>query len=394
MNTPSPSHPLAELFPPLAPDEYAALRDSIRANGQREPITLHRDGRIIDGRHRALACAELGIEVASRTFDGPDADILQFVLDLNKNRRHLNPSQLAMVAADLANLGEGRPGKTAQICAVSQERAADLLGVSRRSLQHAVEVRDHAIPEIAAAVRQGHMPVSLAKDVARLPLPGQQQVAADMHNGKSMTTLVLAAGRRERMDAIERVAQHVPLSALGRMFPVLYADPPWHFEAYSEGGQQKAPAMQYPTMPVADICALEVDKIAARDAVLFMWTVPAVLPDALSVVSAWGFTYKTCAVRVKRNIACGLWFRGQHDPLIVATRGNMPPPAELHSSVFFDDLPPERHSAKPNSVRDWIASAYPNIGRIELFARTASPGWVAWGNQAPPPDEGDDEAPS
>lgn len=164
---------------------------------------------------------------------------------------------------------------------------------------------------------------------------------------------------------------------------MIYADPPWHFEAYSEGGQQKAPAMQYPTMPVADLCALEVSKIAARDAVLFMWTVPAVFPDALAVVESWGFTFKTFAVRVKRNIACGLWFRGQHEPLIVATRGNMPPPPELHSSVFFDDAPAGPHSAKPDSVRDWIASAYPEAGRIELFARTAAPGWVAWGNQAP-----------
>jgi N6-adenosine-specific RNA methylase IME4 len=86
---------------------------------------------------------------------------------------------------------------------------------------------------------------------------------------------------------------------------------------------------------------------------------------------------------VKRTIACALWFRGQHDPLIVATRGNMPPPPELHSSVFFDDMPPGRHSEKPDSVRDWIREAYPHAGKIELFARTAAPGWVAWGNQAP-----------
>src|SRR5262249_19578559 len=153
--------------------------------------------------------------------------------------------------------------------------------------------------------------------------------------------------RRERMEIIERAAQYVPLSALGRTFPVLLADPPWHFDAYSEGGLQKAAAMQYPTMLTADICALEVSKIAARDSVLFMYAVPAVLPDALEVVKAWGFTFKTEVVRVKRNIACGLWFRGQHDPLIVATRGNMPPPPELHSSVFFDDMPVGRHSEKP-----------------------------------------------
>jgi N6-adenosine-specific RNA methylase IME4/ParB-like chromosome segregation protein Spo0J len=363
--------------------EYAELRQSIRENGLREPITLHRSGSILDGRHRDRACEELGVPVRTETFAGDDSEALAFVLDLNLVRRHLNESQRAMIAADLATMRQGARTDLASIEAMSQSDAADRLNVSRTSTQRAVIVRDMAIPEIADAVRQGHMPVSQAAQVAQLPVPRQRQVAAEMHNGKSLTTLVLAATRSERVEVIERAAQHAPLSALGRTFPVIYADPPWHFEAYSEGGQQKAPAMQYPTMSVADICALEVSKIVARDAVLFMWAVPAVFPDALEVVEAWGFSFKTFAVRVKRNIACGLWFRGQHDPLICATRGSMPPPPEQHSSVFFDDVKIGRHSEKPDAVRDWISQAYPAAGKIELFARTAAPGWVAWGNQAP-----------
>jgi ParB-like chromosome segregation protein Spo0J len=70
-----PAHPLADLFPPLPPEEYTALLDSIRANGQREAITLHRDGRIVDGRNRAQVCVELGIQPITRTFDGPDGVI-------------------------------------------------------------------------------------------------------------------------------------------------------------------------------------------------------------------------------------------------------------------------------------------------------------------------------
>jgi N6-adenosine-specific RNA methylase IME4/ParB-like chromosome segregation protein Spo0J len=378
------THPLADLFPPLSRDEYAALRDSIRANGQREPITLHRDGRIIDGRHREAACAELGIAVTTRTFDGSDADILQFVLDLNLKRRHLDASQRAMIAADLTNLGEGRPGKTAQICAVSQQHAAELLNVSRRSVQHAVDVRDHAIPEIAAAVRQGHMSVSKAAHVADLSEAGQQRVAAEMHNGKSLATTVLAAKRRERIAAIEVAANNCRLTALGRTFPVLYADPPWRWESWSAGGMLKAGEMHYPTMPTAEIAALSVAEIAAKDAALFMWFLPGMMPDALRVVEAWGFTYITFVIALKPRITCGHWFRSQFEPLLLATRVNMPPPPELHSSVF-EWTTSGPHSMKPNSVRDWIASAYPNVGRIELFARTASPGWMAWGNQAPAP---------
>jgi N6-adenosine-specific RNA methylase IME4 len=139
-------------------------------------------------------------------------------------------------------------------------------------------------------------------------------------------------------------------------------------------------------MSLAEIAALPVGDIAADDSVLFLWALPAMLPQALEVVSAWGFTFKTSAVWVKRGIACGLWFRGQHEPLLVATRGTMPPPGHLHASVF-EGTTSGAHSEKPEAVRNWIAEAYPEAGKIELFARTAAPGWTAWGNQAPGPAE-------
>jgi N6-adenosine-specific RNA methylase IME4/ParB-like chromosome segregation protein Spo0J len=376
------AHPLADLLPAMSELEYAELRESIRANGLRQPITLHPDGSILDGRHRAKACAELGIPVAAVPFEGEDSDCLAFVLDLNLKRRHLDESQRAMIAADLANLGEGRPGKTASIEAVSQARAAGLLNVSRTSTQRAVLVRDSAIPEISAAVRLGQMPVSVAARVAQLPAPRQQQIAADMHNGKSLLTTVLAATRTERVTAIELASNACALSALGRTFPVLYADPAWHFKAWSAGGQQKAAEMHYPTMTPAELAAMPVAEIAAANSVLFMWAVPALFPEALDVLKAWGFEYKTFAVWVKPRIACGHWLRGQHEPLIVATRGNMPPPPALHSSVF-EGTTSGRHSEKPTTIRDWISEAYPDAAKIELFARTApAPGWHVWGHEA------------
>jgi N6-adenosine-specific RNA methylase IME4 len=386
MNAPTqpPSHPLADLFPPLSPDEYAALLDSIRDNGQREPITLHRDGHIIDGRNRAQICVELGIQPQNRTFDGPDSDLLAFVLDLNLKRRHLNESQRAMIAADLETMSHGGARRSIQDANLHLDRAdaASLLKVSPRSVASAKVVRSSAIPEIVHAVRQGHMPVSQAARVAALSEAGQQRVASEMHNGKSLATTVLAATRRERVGAIELAATNCPLSALGRTFPVLHADPPWQWESWSEGGQLKAGEMHYPTMPTADIAALPVAEIAAKDTALFMWFLPGMMPDALRVVEAWDFTYITFAIALKPRITCGHWFRGQFEPLLLATRGDMPPPPELHSSVF-EWTTSGPHSTKPDSVRDWIASAYPDVGRIELFARTASPGWAAWGNQAP-----------
>lgn len=81
-----------------------------------------------------------------------------FVVSLNLHRRHLSESQRGMVAAKLANLGEGRPAETAQICAVSQDRAAEMLNVSRRTVQAAAKVKDAGAPELVLAVEVGRVP--------------------------------------------------------------------------------------------------------------------------------------------------------------------------------------------------------------------------------------------
>lgn len=169
VSAPSPSHPLADLFPSLSPDEYAALRDSIRANGQREPIKLHRDGRILDGKHRDRACKELGLPVATETFDGTDTEALAYVLDLNVNRRHLNESQKAMIAAKLATLGQGRPAKNAAQAVFTQSDVAEKFGISPDTLQRARVVQQRAEPEIVAAVEAGAMTVKTAAAIAAKP---------------------------------------------------------------------------------------------------------------------------------------------------------------------------------------------------------------------------------
>lgn len=161
-------HPLADLFPLLADADFDRLVDDIRSHGVREPICRHKDGRIIDGRNRWLACRQLGIECPERTFAGDDEAILPFVVSMNLHRRHLDASQRAMVAARLATLGEGRPSKTPPNDGVSAERAAVLLNVGERSVERARVVLRHGDPELTELVDQGEISVSAAADIARM----------------------------------------------------------------------------------------------------------------------------------------------------------------------------------------------------------------------------------
>jgi hypothetical protein len=166
------AHPLTDLLPMMADDEFASLRESIRINGQREPITRHRDGRTLDGRNHEKACLELGIPVIDKVFEGTDAEILPFVMDINVVRRHLNESQRAMIAAKLETMRRGQRAdlaRDANLHVLDRAAAARLMSVSSRSVASAAVVRNKGAPELIRAVEQGVTPVAVAAGIAKLP---------------------------------------------------------------------------------------------------------------------------------------------------------------------------------------------------------------------------------
>lgn len=168
-----PLHPAAELFPVMDEAAFTALVADIAAHGQREPI-LVLDGQVIDGRHRLRACEQLGLEPLVRQVSADDGDPFGLVVSLNLHRRHLSEGQRAIIAARLATLPHGRPDANAQICAFTQDEAAQHLKVSRRTVQHARAVLDHGIDELQAAVKGGEISVSAAAELSRLPADTQR----------------------------------------------------------------------------------------------------------------------------------------------------------------------------------------------------------------------------
>lgn len=160
----------------MSADEFDSLKIDIGENKLREAIWTY-DGQIIDGRNRYNACIAIGEEPRYRPYDGDREDLVAFVVSLNLKRRHLNESQRAMVAAKLANLDEGRPSKTPQICGVSsQAHAAGLLNVSERSVSSAKKVLTSGVPELVEAVNSGELPVSVGAVLARQS-PKKQKLA-------------------------------------------------------------------------------------------------------------------------------------------------------------------------------------------------------------------------
>jgi len=172
------------------------------------------------------------------------------------------------------------------------------------------------------------------------------------------------------------------------VFPLIYADPPWKFEIYSEKGLERTPDQHYKTLTDAQIIDFKiggkpVTDAFHKDAVLLLWCTSSNLVRALDVMAAWGFTYKTHAVWVKDKTGLGLVFRNQHEVLLYGTCGKMPGPQYQPPSVFH--YPRGEHSAKPPEIRREIEKMYPDFDwktRIELFARSDPKGWTAYGYEA------------
>jgi ParB-like chromosome segregation protein Spo0J len=196
------AHELAGLFPDLTDEEYEELKESIAANGLREPIVRYQ-GKILDGRARYRACRELGIKPDFVKWDGGSA--AEFVADKNLVRRHLTTSQRSMIAADLKE--KYQAGAAARMRAgmapdpladmprgPARDLAARDLKVSSRSVGHAEKVKRDGIPELGKAVRQGRVKVAAAAEIAGLP-PDEQQAA--LAGGKS----ACAAGAKKAKEA-------------------------------------------------------------------------------------------------------------------------------------------------------------------------------------------------
>lgn len=184
-------------------------------------------------------------------------------------------------------------------------------------------------------------------------------------------------------------------------YGTIVADPPWKYNASTRpmrrGGRGGQAEHQYRTMENADIAALPIAHLAADQAHLYLWTTnPRLMGDyrgsrnitPFDIVEAWGFKPVTIVTWVKPGRGgTGWYFRGQTEHAIFGVRGGLGIPADQRLPNVFT-APRSRHSAKPRMFYDEIAGSVSPPSRLELFARTARPGWDVWGDEVKGDDHG------
>ena len=162
-----------------------------------------------------------------------------------------------------------------------------------------------------------------------------------------------------------------------KKYQIIYADPPWRYDFCKDNADKIE--VHYQTMTNKDICDIQVP--SEDNAVLYLWATAPKLLEALEVMKAWGFTYKTQAVWDKTWVGMGYWFRGQHEILMVGVKGKFSPPIPTlrESSVYREKK--SKHSKKPQYFRELISRQFPSATKLEMFSREKVDGWDSWGNE-------------
>jgi N6-adenosine-specific RNA methylase IME4 len=167
-------------------------------------------------------------------------------------------------------------------------------------------------------------------------------------------------------------------------FDLIMADPPWSFDNFSAKGEAKNAKAQYDCTPIDWIKKLPVEALAADDCLLWLWATNPMLPEAMQVLDAWGFTFKTAGHWVKRTthgklaFGTGYILRCAGEPFLIGTRGQ---PKTTRSTRSVIEGPIREHSRKPDEAFTAAELLMPDAKRLELFSRQQRAGWTVWGNQ-------------
>jgi N6-adenosine-specific RNA methylase IME4 len=390
---------------PLRDDIIAPLAESMGAQGLIHPIAItYPNGRaspfLVAGASRLEAAKRLKWEtILCSVVPFTNADSVKLIeIDENLVRGDLTPAERAIHIDTRKRIYEtlhpetkhgGAPGKNgggkkAKDLKLSSfaEDTATKTGRSKPDVTRDATRAKH-IPQIANCIGTSLDQGEELDALAKLPEDQQGELITRAANGENVSAKHAAkASARAQREAELAEATRIASTQLGStLYGVIYADPPWRFKPYAEEtGSDRCADNHYPTMTIDHIAEIEIP--AAPNCVLFMWVTIPMLEIGIKLLQRWGFAYKSAGAWVKPQIGTGYWFRNQLELLLVATRGDVPAPAMGEQPPQVLTIDRTEHSAKPDAFAEMIAAMFPNVPKLEMFARTKRVGWDSWGNQA------------
>ena len=367
---------LSALIPPLHPKEFEQLKENILQDGCREPLAVWRsDGKLIllDGHNRLRICLEHNVKFQVVEIDILSREHARLWLEIcQAGRRNLTSSQKAMIWQSIAERravlsrrerarrgglagGRGRKKKNVLPTFLSNGRIRAAIaaesGLSERMLRAARTVRMKA-PELAAKVRDGQMTLAVA----------YREIRRAEHKQKLCSAASLKAKR------------------LAGLYDVIVIDPPWPMPHNIE----EMTHFDYPTMTIAQIQAevgARIQRHAARDCHVFVWTTERFLPATFALLNAWKLAYGFTMVWIK-----DAGFQPRLYPQInteFIVYGRLGQPSFVTTKGFRTGFaaPRSGHSRKPELFYETLRRVTGGR-RLDMFNRRPIPGFEGWGKQS------------
>lgn len=379
-----------QLMPPLSAEEFAALKADIAERGVLVPVEYDEAGNILDGHHRVAAARALGISEWPRFVRKglSEEGKRDHARRLNVNRRQLSMAERKRLVKEWLRDAPARSSRAiASVAGVDHKTVSAV----RKGMVDGGEIPHHAEIVGRDGVRQPAI-----KPIRTMFLPERENVRELKAVAKAIRTQEMQVSRNVRLGLVSaiaekgrRVAGEMPRAA----YPILYADPPWEREAWSdETGQDKG--LKYPAMPldaIKALCAGEKSP-ATASAHLFLWVTANRLDDGVDVLRAWGFDFVTCMVWDKVDIGMGRHVRDRHEVLLIGKRGaiSLAPLMGMQPPSLYAERK-TGHSRKPVWFAEQIERQWPDLRKLELFQRGESLGegdvrlngkWDFWGFEA------------
>lgn len=371
------------LVPEPEKDEYDSIKNSIKNDGQQEPIIVWKDSVsdknfVVDGHTRYKICNELGIKpkIQFKIFESW-LYVKKFAADANLLRRHLSATkkvELAFKLVEIENqLAEQRKKSTVPVKGQK--------GFQSMSVPNGVNTGRSA-DIVAEKTGLSSRTVSRIKFVLD---SGNEELIQNVKNGKTKPSHAERIIRKEKA-----IRNPIPLPE-GK-YRVILSDVPFAYDNELEG------APNYPTLNTEEIIDLKdkngkpITTVFADDCIIFFFSPIPKLEEALKILKAWGFTYKTAIVWSKEKDGkpqegTGYYVRATCELLLIATKGRIGTPLPKNRPLGIIKEPRTKvHSQKPERIRSLITKMYPGEKPLELFARTTVESWEGWGDQLDLPD--------
>ncbi|HEY1897572.1 MAG TPA: MT-A70 family methyltransferase [Terracidiphilus sp.] len=363
------------LIAPLQTEERAQLEENLIANGCRDPLVVWR-GILIDGHNRHEICRRNQIrfrtvEIALATRE----HVLLWIEENQLGRRNITDDQRAVIAAGvqkrrakLAKVERGKQGGRGHKklpdtvtgnfkhdrSKETRPAVAKMAKVSERKLRTVAEIENKK-PAALAAIRAGEKTL----------LEVKREIKEEERESK-------------REENRQLVQTNAPITVITEgSYKAIVLDPPWDWGDEADADQFGRARPTYATMTIEQLLNLPVGKLAAPNAHIYLWITNRSLPKGFALLERWGFRYITVLTWCKPSIGMGNYFRGSTEQVLFGVRGSLPL-LRRDVGTYFQAPRPGEHSTKPPEFYSLVESCSPGPW-IEMFARTARPGWAAWG---------------